>query len=400
MFFLRAVGYLSGIVLGTIQVANFVVPIIVHTSSHHNVVSFPKANVLRLSIVPLALSLAGLALLGKLKAPPNILSALGVIGSWSASALFSPRRGIAVRGGYGRQDGLWGLLNCFVSYLGASQVKSRPVENAMLAAGALVAGYAIIQRLGLDWIKTWGSPGRPTSTMGNPDFWPHYLSMLAPIAFGRFLANPNPEGKLGWLAYLALLLGSILISKTRGTYLALGAAAVAFITRTDRQALVRNRWWLLGLAVSSAPFLSGLAKKASKIIRGGLGQRLRLWKLGIRVWLKRPIFGWGNDAIREPMQSMKTPDVVKGEDGSIDRSHNQLIDELSMRGIVGLSSFMTFWCSVILHSPQTPVGAGRAGAIAAFLGQSLVSFQVAPTQLAAWTVAGLKDEEGKQCRLL
>lgn len=394
---LRAIGYAAGILTATLQVAAFAIPVVVNTSQRHNVVGMPKGTVQKMTATPAALGLAALTAMGAAKWPEGGGEALAVLGSWAASTVASRRKAISAKGTYLRQDGLWALASNVISFFATAQAPSRKIENAMLAAGAIVAGYAFIQKAGKDWIPSWGSGDRPTSTMGNPDFYPHYLAMLAPIAAGRVLGGRHPEEKVGWLAYLAGILGAITISRTRGSYLALGAGLATFFLRLDRKTIRENKWWLVGIAVAAAPFVPFLVRKARDLVKAGVGHRSRIWKLGIQAWRKKPILGHGNDTSRPAMNAAKTPDVELGEPGgNYDRAHNQFIDELAMRGGLGLATHLAFWGRAITRGKNGLQRASHAGAIASFLGQNLVSFQVVTTASAAWMIAGMQDEEAKQ----
>ncbi len=74
-----------------------------------------------------------------------------------------------------------------------------------------------------------------------------------------------------------------------------------------------------------------------------LGSRPEIWRMGIEGFKERPLGGWGWENFSYIFnKNYQNPTVGDGEK-YFDRSHNQLIDVLSLTGIVGLISYLFLW---------------------------------------------------------
>jgi hypothetical protein len=386
VFVVRLAGYLLGAISGLIQAGSLTVPLILKTGQGTNSFTLIKSTAIRVQATGLALAMGGLALMGKLKRPGLLWPVLAYAGSWVLSTIFSSNRKLSFYGGFLRSDGLWTLACNLLAYLGSSQLDAagrRKTENAILLAGGGMAGYALVQKAKRDWIS-WQQSDRPGSTSGNPDFLAQYLGMVLPLAIPRLLAPAPIEQRLGWIAYIAGLLAAIGVSKTRGAILGLAGGLLGYALKggTKRRYLWLIAATLVPLVVSRAPFIAPLWR--------GMRQRTNVWRDAIKTWRQRPIFGWGNDAIRSPMTKNKSLATIKGEPAtSFDRTHNAYLDELVMRGIVGLATFAGLMWK-FYSMTENPA---HAGAMGAYLAHNIVSFPSPETEHLAWTLLGLAGQK-------
>lgn len=72
-----------------------------------------------------------------------------------------------------------------------------------------------------------------------------------------------------------------------------------------------------------------------------LGIRLQLWQSAWQSFTEKPLFGWGNHGIRESQKAQ----LMRGEISQFiydfnSHAHNQFLDEMAKRGIIGLGSFL------------------------------------------------------------
>ncbi|NBH75397.1 O-antigen ligase family protein [Rodentibacter pneumotropicus] len=71
-----------------------------------------------------------------------------------------------------------------------------------------------------------------------------------------------------------------------------------------------------------------------------LGLRFEMWKSAIQMIKEKPILGWGEQgATDKRKQDVKTKAVI-GNIGRFTHAHNQYLDDLSKRGIVGFIAFL------------------------------------------------------------
>jgi O-antigen ligase len=78
-------------------------------------------------------------------------------------------------------------------------------------------------------------------------------------------------------------------------------------------------------------YLSGGPKDTS------LGYRFEFWKSAIDSFVKKPVFGWGNNSVRMSQeQQYKSGLITKEAYDFHGHAHNQFLDEMAKRGIIGL----------------------------------------------------------------
>jgi tetratricopeptide (TPR) repeat protein len=122
----------------------------------------------------------------------------------------------------------------------------------LLAGLGLGAGYGILQALGLDPLassaRSAGFGSRAFGSLGNPDFWAGELVLLLPLALAPYLSGEWPRVKGAALA--ALLLASLLLSGTRGAWLAGAASTLFLLWRMGSRLRLRRLGLLVGLGLA------------------------------------------------------------------------------------------------------------------------------------------------------
>ena len=85
-------------------------------------------------------------------------------------------------------------------------------------------------------------------------------------------------------------------------------------------------------------YLSGGTKDTS------LGNRFEFWKSAIDSFIKKPVFGWGNNGVRVSQeQQYKSGLITKEAYDFHGHAHNQFLDEMAKRGIIGLSALLALF---------------------------------------------------------
>jgi O-antigen ligase len=395
---------------GLIAIA-FLTPLIFTISTGADIFNIPRLLFLRLVTIPVALAwvlrLFETREYYRLRTP-MLWPALAVLVSWLVSSIFSLRPEVSFMGNYLRQEGFWLILNAILLFfIASSTLKTAKQVNrliqALLWSGFVACIYGVLQFAGLDWVG-WASSGRPFSTLGNPDFFPHFLIMLLPIAIMKFLHAPRTELKLYLFLFVALIAFNVVVAQTRGSYIGLIIALPVLAFFIGKDTYKANRWWLLVIGVGLAAFVAFLFLKTdflSAVLRGGLQQtRFYIWLGGLAVFISQPFLGVGPDVLRiaSPPNKVLTYSLLEPMNNP-DRMHNQYLDELIMRGAVGFLVYMwmlvTFFVSSFRAWKRIPdrywkaMMAGVAVGILAYCGQNIFAFGIVPTFITFWLMLGI-----------
>ena len=91
---------------------------------------------------------------------------------------------------------------------------------------------------------------------------------------------------------------------------------------------------------------------------GSIGARLDMWKMGVDAFIEHPISGWSLKALDEYKKSLADKGIVSREFTVYSHLHNQFIDELAKKGILGggaiLSIFLIPLCSFYRKQKKFP----------------------------------------------
>jgi O-antigen ligase len=75
-----------------------------------------------------------------------------------------------------------------------------------------------------------------------------------------------------------------------------------------------------------------------------VGKRFEVWKGSLALFLERPLLGWGNAAFGPEMQNLASSNIVHESVGTPNHAHNEVIDALAKKGIVGFASVVLVYC--------------------------------------------------------
>lgn len=91
---------------------------------------------------------------------------------------------------------------------------------------------------------------------------------------------------------------------------------------------------------------------------GSIGARLDMWKMGVDAFIEHPISGWSLKALYEYKKSLADKGIVSREFTVYSHLHNQFIDELAKKGILGgvaiLGIFLVPLCSFYRKQKKSP----------------------------------------------
>ena len=331
-------------------------------------VSLPKTVVfLVLSGVVLA-ALCVSALRGevRLRWHPVLWVVVGLVGWAVVSTLFSASPALSVLGSSLRNEGLVAIFGYgLVAFLAVQYVRStrdiRAVLITAVVSGSLVSAYALLQFFGLDPIAWTNVSGRVWSTFGNADMLGDYLVFPFVLALGLALSTHRRWISLAWWSAAALAAVALVLTQTRGAWIAVfvGVVCMGWASwRGARHALRRPKLVFGALAVALVAAAVGaiaLARRgagasptslASTLARVSNGRTV-IWLTGLRAWLVHPITGWGPDGFQRAFESAVGADwyavlaAVRVPYGSADNAHSFLVQALVTLGIPGL--VLTVW---------------------------------------------------------
>ena len=282
------------------------------------------------------------------------------------------------------------------------------VLRLSLLAGLLMAIYAILQGIGIDQALRWTTrfDGRVFSTLGNPNYLGGHLAALLPPAFLLALSATDRRRKLGWSLVTAVLFIALLMARTRGAYLAMGASfavlGLLFLSPWGAPTARRERRLLLagyGVAVLLACLMvMRLGGPSIFSPRGDTAQqRMATWKAAGVLFRDHPILGAGIDQLKVLYPAYQhrpfTPDQYKDHPyTTTEHVHNEFLRFLLDGGLVGLLLFLAVLASFgagfvrrvrdpLLGERDRALLLGAAGGVTAVLVQSMSNFplQIAPT---------------------
>ena len=190
-------------------------------------------------------------------------------------------------------------------------VQLRRLVWALTGASMLIGLVSVGQHFGLNPLRTNPEPlSRARSTFGNPIFAGSYLVMTVPLTLALFMSYRSRMSPLAnvWIGFglIALQLTALVFGLSRGSWIAMGAGAVAFLALL---AWVRG-WrelarplailWLAAafavvMLVPPVPGSTGTVEQVTErlgsivpAIGGGLNYRLTIWTTAAEVFLTVP----------------------------------------------------------------------------------------------------------------
>jgi Flp pilus assembly protein TadD len=332
---------------------------------------------------------------------PLVLPILLVAGAILLSTVASLSPLVSLWGPYYGRRGAHLLLTLILWALLVAAHLRTPAQRRRLVAAIVIAGslvalapfliavapFAEVLRRGGDLLT-----GRPGGTLVNPIFLGAYLIIVIPFTLAKVVTglgsavtrarqgNLALEGRwltfvkvAGWGAALILQLFTLLIAQSRGPWLGALVGVVVFAVLVLWP--THRRLVLLGLAVGTllvGGVLAGLNFDVARTSRlsqlpyvrrvvgatdlsgGTVRVRLVLWQAAWKVvttWPEvglapdplhalRPLAGYGPELAVVAYNTAYSPELAHIENPDLiwDRSHNQTLDLLAMRGWLGLAT--------------------------------------------------------------
>jgi len=358
---------------------------------------------------------------GKVRRTPVDWLILGFLAWVTLTTITSIHPPTAFFGKYRRFEGLLSFINYAVIYFLVLQFADRPSRVKTLAkslfwSSVVVAGYAILQRVGLDPV-TWGElpfeQFRPFSTYGNPDLLGGFLMFSLPVSLGLALAEDDMRMRIAYWIGFGMNAFVCIVAFTRGAWIGgLVGVIVMIVIAWRHSARMRAADWVpvaatgvFGLAaiirsLSNPDDVMNFSKRFVSIFQfdSGSGQtRTQIWQAAFSAVKARPIFGFGADTFRLVFPTYKPAEYVSaaGYLSVADNVHNyplQLAAGIGIPGVVLLYAVFAWaavrsFATVFTKSGETKrivLGAFWA-ACAGYLLQLMAGLSVTGNTFLLWT---------------
>ena len=271
---------------------------------------------------------------------------------------------------FGRGDGLLQLTLSVVSFylilISADQLFFRRFIRIVAAVGTTVAVWGVGE-----WVFT---VGRISSSIGNPAFLAGYLGLSF---FVTLIAGSGLSIWWRRATYFgaALQLIAIILTATRGAFLALGIALVCALIYYCIFGSVKVRKWsiagfVLLLICSSGLYLlrDNLAKSSfaplARVAQistndSDIANRIFIWTHMIGEIKKQPFLGYGAEHVAYLFDRFYDPSIIT-EDW-FDRSHNTYLDYAVQYGVFGTVLYLALIGSLIFAAFKYVERDKRAG---------------------------------------
>ena len=300
----------------------------------------------------------------------------------------------------------WGIAACIALCVAAGFGLARPeiaaAMRAVVAAGGLVAVYALGQHAGLD-LFAWTPPElvreRSIATLANPNFLAATLIGLIPLGVMAWTGSTGWR-RVAWAAVTALLLVATVFTYTRGTWLAMIAQLVLLAAMRQRAPLDRSlAGFTLIAALASAFVLSTPAPRHISLGERALrtvvptdessSARLALWKEAVHVAADRPLLGTGPGTFSYAAMPFRAYESSKllARRALPNDPHNQFLDLLSASGAFAFVLFLAALGRGGMRAARDP------DPVAPFVATALLGWAVAHAFVQAtppgWLILGL-----------
>lgn len=99
-----------------------------------------------------------------------------------------------------------------------------------------------------------------------------------------------------------------------------------------------------------------IAQKTLYRFSDGFKDRIAIWSIGLQGFNERPLTGWGWENFNVVFNKFVDPTASKVffTEPWFDRSHNQIIDIMTLSGVIGSAAYILMWCIIFfLYTKST-----------------------------------------------
>jgi len=240
----------------------------------------------------------------------------------------------------------------FLVFILSSQSKDfSPFLRYFLFPLPVVILICFLQKLGLIF---WG--GRDFSaTLGQKNLFALYLVVSTPFILRNIKTSKPLRKKWVWTILLSSLIVALIISRSRSGWLTFILVNTLFFfpqVRKERKKLlfILFSFFMVILIIGILLNFSCRYVSFEHPEKLTIPFRYLVWKGGWRMFLSRPLIGWGRDTFPFVFPRFRSPRLeiyVPSDTMLAPRAHNEYLQVLSEEGIVGEIIFLLFWIFVL-----------------------------------------------------
>lgn len=315
------------------------------------------------------------------------------------------------------------------------------VIHTILIISSLLGIYGILQYNGIDFSFWSGNVARQQvfGLFGNAGYFAEFLALPLPIAISFFLISQNKIKKVLLLIGILAMSGSLILTFTRGPYLATGISFIfillLFLISRGKNFFKENKkiFIIILIAIIIITFLfiipTPLSKKGTAISKikerasmarlstdFSFGRRIAIWKFTGMMIKDHPLLGSGIGTYKYNTLRYQAEFFEQGQNRSLyphgfaDKAHNEYLQLWAEMGIVGLGIFI--WLIInyfnyglkklksVKNKYKQGIIIGLMGSVIAFLMDSFFWFPLhLPVNVVLFwlvlglTFSGLRDNE-------
>jgi O-antigen ligase len=236
------------------------------------------------------------------------------------------------------------LISLCTVFLGPLLVRgerrTRRLVDALVAAGALIACYGLLQFLD-------GYGGLDRRIRGPFSHWMTYAGVLLIcdlLLLARLSVDPASRRAWRWIALAAINLG-LLGSLTRGAWVALAVMLAALLAlRRPRYLLAFLPAALLFLLLAPVPLVNRILSIAD-LQDSSNYDRLCMADAGLRMIAERPLFGIGPDMVQRRYALYRNPTAPRFW---VPHLHNDLLHLTAERGLSSFAAYIWLMAAPIV----------------------------------------------------
>lgn len=297
-----------------------------------------------------------------------------------------------------RFTGFSTIIFCVILFFTAYKTeKSDKFIEYMICCASIVGFIAILQHFGINIVPHEALRDKfpPYGTIGQHNFLATYTVFILPAAIYKFIMSKNQM----WVPCIALIYSGLLVSTTRGAWIALGISMVIMCIYYLRQKQYRKSFIIViaVMAIVTAillPTNNGyLIKRLFSIptnISSGLNledsagsNRLYIWKQVVRHIPANWAFGVGPD-------NLIYSGIWLGSNNIVDKAHNIYLETAVTMGIPALIFYLTF-LNFFLRPWKTDKGFMFFSMISTYLIQGFFNIDVIMVLPLFWIILGFSQ---------
>lgn len=346
-----------------------------------------------------------------LNVPIAMLLVSGII-----SNIYSINPVISFFGVYKRYDGLLSFIAyIFIFYMVVRYVNITLVDrflDVMIVVVTVSCVYGIFQRFGYD-VYLWNSDlgGRVSSTFGHPAFFSAAIIMVIPLVIYKLFEEPR---QYWYSVALVFMMMAFYFTKTRASFIGLIISCVTTVMFLSRLYWTRP-WKRLAIPlaiiivcslslnmISGSPITDRFTKDVSikgtdlgMVLKGSTFARACAAVTSLHIISDYPVLGIGQDCLG--LLYLPYLKMTYAHIGNIkliennNRAHNEFLDVMVSRGIVGLFTlvvFMIAYYHMVWRNRKYPVVLALGGGVLAYHVQNQFSFGHIPILVMFWMMVG------------